>query len=327
MYAGIEKLVWQYASELSKNHQVSVIARSDSVFPSNVEVFGYQPQPDEDTNIPSELAAYQLYQSKIRQFDVIHDFSHQHLASRFYANLPSLNIFWHAPALAQYPKAPYNIIALSQWAAREFKRVYGHPAKFQQSIVIDPAVYILSQRHRNDRFYSLGRMGAEKGNLEAAYLCKKAGVPLDIQGARGLENAPDSPLTDYEKKVLDFCDGEQIKYLGDLPEEKKIQMMQTNKALIYATNHPEVTSHKIQECLFCGMPVIVPNLGAIPEIVTHGINGYLCSTEQEYSEAIQNVDKLEPMKLHAEVVRKYSLGNVVNDYIPLYEQVMKGLRW
>ena len=321
-YAGVERLVWEYSRELSKTHEVTVMGREDSIYSEAVKVLPISILDLPDTNIFGELKSYQIYQSEIRKFDVIHDFSHQHLASRFMPALPSLNIFWHAPALAQYPKSPYNVIALSQWASREFKRIYKQEAKYQQSIVLDTTLYKLTNRHRGDRFLAVGRMGKDKGNLNAAMLCKKLGVPLDIITAPCGE-------PDYEKAVQELADGKQIKiwWEQDYTEASKIEMMQTCKALLYVTDNPEVTSHKIQESLICGAPVVVPNLGAIPEIVTHGVDGYLCRTEAEFVAAMGNVHKLSPLSKYEETKKRYSVENVVKNYLPLYESVAGGLRW
>ena len=274
--------------------------------------------PTADTNQESERIAFQQYQSKIRQFDVVHDFSHQHFASRFLPNLPSLNIFWHAPALAKYPKSPYNIIALSHWAAREFQRVYHQKAKYQQSILIDTEVYRLDGAHA-DRFLTIGRMAMEKGNLRALLLCQQLGVPLDICGG-------DSDPS-YKARIMDLCDGKQWVFHGEVTDAEKIKLMQSCKALLYATDHPEVTNHKLQEALLCGAGVIAPRLGAQPEIVTEGVNGYLCVSNEEYLKAMQSIDKLNPLSTRDELVQRYAPQYVVGNYLPLYQEVAQGLRW
>lgn len=322
-YLGIERLVWEYARELSKTNEVAVIGHRESIYPMGVTHYFSETEGLFDP----ELRSFQANQYIIKDYDVIHDFSHLHLASRFMPNLPSLNIFWHAPALAQYPKAPYNIIALSEWAAREFRRVYRQEARYHQSIVIDPDKYKPVAEPIAERLITIGRNGPEKGNLNAMMLAQKAGVPIDVMGARGLENIG-KPLTDYEKAVHSLCDGKQIKEIGEVSEADKINYMQNCRALLYATDHPEVTSHKIQEVLFCGRPVIVPRLGALPEIVTEGFNGYLCSTEDEYLWSINNIDRLSlaPSRYNA-IIEKYSVDSVCKSYLPLYKEVAKGLRW
>lgn len=316
-YAGIERLVWEYARELNKrNHEVTVIGHSESVFPEGVKLLSVKNETD-------EIKVFARYESEVYKHDVIHDFSHQHLIGRYKVNLPYLGIFWHAPRLAQYPKSPYNIIALSRWAAREFQKVYQQKALYQYSIGIDTSLYKPCDNPRNNRFLAIGRMGEEKGNLIAAEICDDLGYELDILGPRGLEGAHN----DYENAVLSHCDDRRIRWIKDASETVKIQMMQTNKALIYPTWHPEVTSHKDQECLLCGMPAIVRNIGAAPEIITHGKNGFLCNTDKDFVEAMKRVDELDTLSMMDEMRSKWSIEAVIDSYLPLYDEVANGRRW
>ena len=317
-YAGIEQLVWNFASELVKTHKVTVLCHSQSKFPLNVACLPIEPIK-EDIYFNAEVRQYQTYQGILRNFDVIHDFSHQHFASRCNVNLPSLNIFWHAPNEIQYPKAPYNIVGLSKWACRSFAVYYHQNAKFQQTIALDTQKYADAGRARTDRFLTLGVMSPQKGNLEAAKLCKEAGVPLDICG---------QPFDGgYVKRVEEYCDGNNIIYHGEISEEKKILLYQSCKALIYHLPVPEVTSHKVQEAMLCGAPVITQYIGALPEIITDGIDGILCDNDEDYRKALGNVSSLNPSSTHDKLVETYSIENVVKNYIPLYEKVAGGLRW
>lgn len=323
-YAGIEHLVWEFSRELVKNHDVTVMAHSASIFPEGVKLLATTPMID---GYEGEVRQYQSYHYTLKNFDVIHDFSHLQLAAR-YNKLPTLNVFWHAPSTAKYPKAPYNIIGLSQWAVREFKRVYHQDGRYQETIGIDPDIYKPARNEsRNERYLSIGRMAPEKGNLAALKLCQILKVPIDVAGGRGTEKTSDTPLDNYEKTVIELAQKPPNRYLGEVSDVEKIKLMQTCKALIYMTNHPEVTSHKIQEAMFCGARVIVPALGGVPEIVTHGVDGYLCSRDSDYIDAIDDIDKLTPEKTRESLIKKYAIKKVVANYIPLYEQVAGGLRW
>lgn len=319
-YAGIEKLVYEYARSLSNSHEVTVLGHSQSIFPDKVTLLGTDSAGIQDIYIEAEIKQYQTYQSILRNFDIIHDFSHQHFASRFNPNLSSLNLFWHAPNEIQYLKAPYNIIGLSRWACRQFKQYYHQEARYQQSIGLDIETYkIDSQKKRTDRFLCLGIMDTQKGNLEVAKLCNEANVPLDIAG---------QPFNkDYVQEVLKYVDGKQIRYLGEVSESDKVSLMQTCKALVYYSDRPEVTSHKVQESMLCGAPVITARIGALPEIITDGINGILCKSSDDYLQAFKNVDSLIPSKVYNSLIETYNIRNVTKNYEPLYLEVAKGLRW
>ena len=324
-YSGIERLVWVYSGELlAQGQEVAVVGHRDSVFPEGVEHLKAEPMADFSA---SEIRAYQTFQYKLRSYDVIHDFSHLHLASRTNDNLPSLNIFWHAPALAKYPKAPYNIIAPSQWAAREFKRIYHQEARAMRCIAIDPALYHPDDGQGSGRFLAIGRNDPEKGNLNAVNLCRQLGLPLDIIAARGLQHGLNEPLSDYEKLVRDSCDGKDICFLGDVSEFPKIALMQRAKALLYITDHPEVTSHKDQEAMCCGCPVICTAIGAAIEVVEHGITGFLGLTFKNYEQAIADLDSLDRAECSRVTTERWNKTAIVKAWLPLYQAVANGERW
>lgn len=319
-YTGIEQLVWSYASELSAQKQeVSVVAHKLSTFPTGIEHLKADSYAD---NTMAELQAYRSYQHKLRDFDIVHDFSHLHLACRYNGNLPALNIFWHAPALAKYPKASYNIIAPSLWAAREFERVYRQKALYHNVIAIRPDIYHPSPI-RSGRFLTIGRMSPEKGNLNAIRLCQKAGVPLDVCGGRGAEKTVNDPLTDYEVVVQGLCDGREFKFWGEVSDDQKVKLMQSCKALIYATTHPEVTGHKHIEVMMCGRPVIVSAIGSMLESVEHGKTGFLCRNEADFLKAIANVDTIKDTIDFS----FYSLKDAIANWLVLYQEVKEGRRW
>ena len=325
-FTGLERIAVNFANELNRTgHNVTICAHKDTWVDEGVKLLPCEGYEGHDY-IHAEIRAYQQYQALFRDYDVIHDIGHLHLIARFMSNLPTINVLNHAPVHAQYPKAPYNIVSWSRWGVWAFRRYYKQDARYQETIAIPPEQYFPASQKRGDRYLTIGRMSQDKGNLNAAMLCQQLGVPLDIVGGRGSEHRGDE-LTEYEQQCRQIADGTNIKFLGEVDDAEKITLMQSCKALIYATNHTEITSHKVQECMFCGAPVILPNLGGLPEICTHGVDGFVCNNEAEYLVAISNVHNLSPEKTHEQVVAKYCTKNVVANYVKLYQEVANGLRW
>lgn len=324
-YSGLERLAVQFARYLSKDHDVTLLAHKDTDFPYGVHKLkceGYTINRE----IHAEQRAFQKYQEVFYDYDVIFDIGHLHLIARFMPSLKTVNVLNHAPEHAQYPKAPYNIVSWSKWGVGQFRKYYRQNARYQETIIVDPEVYYPKGK-RGDRLLTIGRMSPEKGNLNAIMLCKKFGLPLDVVGGRGSEIVGGDAIRDYEKAIMDLCDDKEIIFHGEVSDEEKIELMRSCRALIYITNHTEITSHKVQEAMFCGAPVIIPNSGGLPEIVTNGIDGYLCGSEAEYILALDNLDKLDPTKTHDAVVNKYCPETVIDGYAGLFEQVIGGLRW
>ncbi len=340
-YTGLEKLAVQFAEEWAKlGHEVSLIAHHSTNVSPKVNLLpcdGYETiqRPDH-----AEYHAYRKYQTEYRKHDVIWDITNLHLAARYMPNLPIANVFHanpHYAFLSGYLKAPYNLISWSKWGVKEIAKYYerGTPKKdggqksvYQETIMVDPEVFKPNPLiKRTDRFLTIGRMSPEKGNLNAVRLCKELNIPIDVCGGRGAEVSSGSPLTDYEKEIQKLCDGTQIVYYGEVSDEQKIELMQSCKALIYFTDHVEITSHKVQEAMLCGAPVIVPSTGGMPEIVTNDVDGFLCCSLNEYIEAIKNIGKLNLILPRDTTMTKYAPIKVAEGYITLFERIVKGERW
>ena len=336
-YTGLERLAYQFAEQFALlGHQVTLMAHKDTPPTKNISLLPCDGYENGETT-HAELRAFLNYQREFYNFDAIWDITHLHLPARF-MNLPFINIFHANPEYAfklGYVKAPYNLVSWSKWGIREIAKYYkrgqptqngGQKAVYQETIMVDPEVYKPSGI-RGNRFLTIGRMSSEKGNLNAAILCKELGLEIDIAGGRGSEVKSGAPPTEYEQAIIRICDGKQIIYHGEVSDEEKISLMQNCKALLYMTDYVEITSHKVQEAMLCGAPVIVPNRGGIPEIVSHEIDGFLCSTEQDYVMAIQNINKLDPVKTREQLAYKYNPKIVAEGYINLLQRVVKGERW
>lgn len=328
-YSGLERLAAEFAEQWAKlGHEITLLAHKDTALPDGVKLLPCEGYVNGDRTIHAEQKAFMQYQSEFYKYDVIWDIGHLHLIARYMTNMPSANIFSANPeyeAKANHEKAPYNLISWSRWGVSQIRKWYRRESKYQETIMVDPAVYKPSGK-RGDRFLTIGRMSPEKGNLNACKMCKTLGLSLDVAGGRGSEVFPGSPLREYEEAVKSLCDGKQIRFFGEVSDEEKVELMQSCKALLYVTDHTEITSHKIQEAMCSGAPAIVPNLGGVPEIVTHGVNGFLCNTIEDYRQAVFQVDRLDE-NASLSIVPKYTPQKVASDYVTLFEQIKGGLRW
>lgn len=322
-YGGMERLAWEFADELNKQGQdVTLFAADNTVPPDGVRLLpvGFNADPD----LNREKEAYENNSDMFRQFDLIHDLTHQHYIPRFMGlSCPSISVFWHDPYLAKYPQPDHNVIALSEWAAGRFREIYFQDCKVQETILVDPQKYqFLEDQKREDWFVFIGKMSHEKGALDAIRICKELGVGLKIIGGKGLASDPD----DYQKEVIKRSGG-NIEYLGSVSDAIKIECLQKAKALIYPVNQMEITSHKNMEALMCGCPVVTYNHGAMFHTVEHGVTGFLATDEEEMKGFMNQIDKIRPWACHDVAMRRWAKETVVKNYLSLYEDVVNGLRW
>ncbi len=310
-YYGCERLSYEYALKFKEfGHSVSFVAVEGSSLPEGIELI-----PAIQNN---EKDSYTRYASRLKEFDVILDLSHQHWPAMNMDGLPVVNIFWHDPYLAKFPEPKYNVIAISQYAKRVFEEVYKQEAYYQETIEVDPEVYQLGYGNSN-RFLAVGKMSQEKGNLEAIRLARKLGVSLDVVGGR-MPTDPD----EYEALVKFLAYG-NIKCWGNTTDQAKITLMQNARALIYPVYQLEIHSHKSVEAMMCGCPVITYNFGAMSEVIKDSYGGFVVNSEEEFLWAMDRTLDREKVRQYA--VDRWAVDKIVKNYLVLLEEVVSGRRW
>jgi len=317
-YAGIETLVRLISNELNdRGHQVSLAAPQGSRLPKGIEHINTGPCGD---FVESERKAYWGYSYRLRDFDAILEMSHTHWAM-IENDLPGLAFIWHDPFIMKPLEPTYNICGLSNWQLNRFRMVYGYEGR-----VVDPHCGVPGEiRQRNDRFLHIGKMHPTKGALEAIELCHELGVPLDVVGGQGVGDSPE-----YLEQVKKACTGD-IEYLGEVDEPTKDRLLETCRALIYAINYPagqgEAHSHKIVDTLLTGTPVVTYDVGALPEVINHGVTGFLAQDREEFKEYMMKVDDLDPKTVREKAIARWSVEATVNRLLKVVERVSSGERW
>jgi glycosyltransferase involved in cell wall biosynthesis len=78
------------------------------------------------------------------------------------------------------------------------------------------------------------------------------------------------------------------------------------------------------EALATGTPVLAFPNGAAPEIVEHGLTGYLCADEDAMTAAIRQVPGIERRRCREAAEQLFSLDRMARDHARLYRRVLSG---
>ena len=129
---------------------------------------------------------------------------------------------------------------------------------------------------KDDYLLWVARMVEEKGPHRAIQVARATGRPLVLAG-------PVQPGHErfFATEVEPHIDGVTIRYVGEVGGARKQRLFADAYAFLMPIRWPEPFGMVIVEALAAGTPVLAFAQGAAPEIVQHGVNGFLVDDEEE----------------------------------------------
>lgn len=194
-------------------------------------------------------------------------------------------------------------------------------------------------KEKKNYFVTMARFSPYKGQhiaVKAAAKLKKrlrmAGNVADITSSRRLLLELANPLSPYRRddQFVYYSDKilphvlryPRITYSGSLSGKRKLKFLSEAKALLYPIEWEEPFGMAVIEALACGTPVIAMNRGAMPEIIEHGVTGFLANNQKEFEEYMLRIDEIDPAACRASVRDRFSTNAMVQEYVDRYEEVI-----
>jgi 1,2-diacylglycerol 3-alpha-glucosyltransferase len=170
-------------------------------------------------------------------------------------------------------------------------------------------------------FFFVGRVDGEKRLdvlLRALHCMDRDDIQLAVAGKGSARN-------DLEALAQELNLGQRVHFTGFVPEEDLPALL--NSADIFAMpSQAELLSIATLEAMGCGRPVLAARAGALPELVTEGVNGYLFRAGDvtdaarsmallaDHPETWQSMGAASLQK-----VQLHSLDNTIQRYEMIYE--------
>lgn len=176
-------------------------------------------------------------------------------------------------------------------------------------------------RGKGGYFLFLGRMAPEKGVHRAARVAREAGVRLLIAA----KMSEPKEWRYFEKQVEPLL-GEDVVYVGEVREREKLALLAEARALMNPIRWAEPFGLVMIEALACGTPVLAFAEGAAPEIVDHGVTGFLCTDERDLAARLDQVDGIDRDACREATRARFSTERMVRDHLELFARVADGER-
>jgi glycosyltransferase involved in cell wall biosynthesis len=207
------------------------------------------------------------------------------------------------------------LIAISRNQYQRLKKFFGSSLYtfIHNGIPIDEFPFC---KEKEDYFISLNAILPDKGVHNAIIFSKKTRIRLLLIG----------PVRNYRyfEVLRKYIDNKNIVYLGEVDEDTKRKLLCKAKALLFPVEREEFFGLNLVEAMACGTPVLAFNKGAVPEIVQHGVSGFLGSSIEELVKYVHQLDLLDPKTIRDYVSERFSSDVMMLRYASLYKVILEG---
>jgi glycosyltransferase involved in cell wall biosynthesis len=325
LYGGTERVVHSLTEELvAMGHDVTLFASGDSITSATLA-----PMRREalrlDPTVRDWVAYYmkmvELIYRRADEFDVIHfhiDYFPLSLFSRqrtpFLTTLHGrLDLTEFKEIYETFPHAPFVSISNSQrrpipslnWVRTV---LHGMPAQRLKPLPV-----------KQSYFAFLGRVSPEKGLDRAIAIAARAGVKLKV--AAKIDNADRAY---YESEIKPLLSQGHVEFIGEIDDSQKPEFLSGAHALLFPIDWPEPFGLVMIEAMACGTPVIAYNCGSVPEVIDHGLTGFIVPDEDAAVSAISRLGELDRTAIRRRFDQRFTARRMAEDYVDVYEELIEG---
>lgn len=160
-----------------------------------------------------------------------------------------------------------------------------------------------------------GRIHPDKGAAEAIDASRRTGRKLVMAGIV-------QDQTYYDTQVAPSLGGGDVVYRGALGGQARTKALGSARALLHLINFDEPFGLSVVEALACGTPVIASRRGSMPELIDHGVTGFLVDSVDEAVDAIGRIGEIDRAACRAAVSARFTVDHMADRYVELYQSLL-----
>jgi glycosyltransferase involved in cell wall biosynthesis len=160
-----------------------------------------------------------------------------------------------------------------------------------------------------------GRIHPDKGTAEAIRVAAKSGRPLLIAGL-----IQDQAYFDQE--IAPHIDGHTVRFIGPVGSDRRLEVLGRADALLHLIDFDEPFGFSVVEAMASGTPVIAYRRGSMPELIDHGVTGWVVDDTSGAVDAVGACEGLDRTAIRARAVARFGVERMVDGYLDVYQQLL-----
>lgn len=255
-------------------------------------------------------------------FDVIHDHTAAGLLTAPIRNAPTVATVHNCPTgelgdlLASLPGV--SLVAISA-AQRQLQPDLAWAATIHNGLAFSPSPRPPPAGTGDQApVLWLARFNPDKGPDLAIHSCRAAGLPLVLAGKC---TEPDEET--YLREVITPMLGPDTRLVRNPDREQCNALLAAARCLIMPIRWQEPFGMVMVEAMAIGKPVVALDRGAVREVVSSGVTGFVCATPADLPEALHRTDTIDAAACRAHVRRHFSAARMARRYVHVYRYAIR----
>ncbi len=324
-YGGTERVVHYLVEELVRRGvEVTLFATGNSITRASLKYIIEKPIRPYREDVEIAHVNYALSEILKGDFDIVHNHCNGlglALASRL-GSVPAVSTLhcyfreeeWRRLGVEE----EHPLIAISNRQREVHSFIHSFIATIHNAIRPEEYPY---RRDKEDFLLFVGLIAPHKGVHYAIHAAKKLGMKLLLAGKLELKH-----MAYFEKYVKPHL-GDDIKYLGEVSEAEKRELMARAKCLLFTSIYEEPFGIVMIEALACGTPVVAFSNGAAREIIKDGEVGFLAKDFESFCSSVKRaIVEVDPVSCRRYVEECFSVKRAVDKHLEVYRRVIAGFK-
>jgi glycosyltransferase involved in cell wall biosynthesis len=327
LYGGTERIVAHLTDALvDLGHEVTLFASAEARTQAKLVASRDQAIRLDPCDLKSDLAAHMTMLHEVHrrrhEFDIVHfhlDLIHfpffaEH-AERTVTTLHGRLDLKDLPGVyARWPAFP--LVSISDDQRRPLPDANWR-ATIPHGLAADS--YSFTAEPKDGYLAFLGRISPEKRPDRAIEIARRSGMRLKI--AAKVDQADRAYFHEVIKPLLD---DPLIEFIGEIGDEEKPGFLGNATALLFPIDWPEPFGLVMIEAMACGTPVVAWRCGSVPEVIDHGVSGFIVDGMDEAVMAVAQCRALDRRQVRAAFDRRFTAEVMARNYLQLYWRLFRG---
>jgi glycosyltransferase involved in cell wall biosynthesis len=160
-------------------------------------------------------------------------------------------------------------------------------------------------------------MNPDKRVDQAIKVARAAGIPLKVAA----KMAEPAECEYFRLEIAPQLD-DDVEFVGQVGGEAKWSLLGGASCLLNPLRWAEPFGMVMIEALACGTPVVARPTGSVPELVDHGVTGFVGLTDAELVEGVRRAWTLDRAACRSAAEERFSTARMVDDHLAFYRSVL-----